>query len=112
MSHDEINRSISNHYGWSCLMESVEQEIRLNGIDPQQVTVDQLAPVDNYHWFRPAGTLAVTPLAVITGAERDMRVEMPNQCLHVRSLTIRWPATILVDCKQSYSTSTWRSGKV
>lgn len=70
MAHDEINQSISNHYGWSGLMESIEQEIRQHGIDPQHVTVDQLAPVDNYHWFRLAGTLALAQLAAITSADR------------------------------------------
>jgi sarcosine/dimethylglycine N-methyltransferase len=70
MGHDEIDQSISGHYGWSGLMESIEQEIRQHGIDPQHVTVDQLAPVDNYHLYRLAGTLALAHLAAITSAER------------------------------------------
>jgi SAM-dependent methyltransferase len=74
MAHDELDRSISDHYGWSGLMETIEQEIRQHGIDPQQVTVDQLAPVDNYHWFRLAGTLALAQLAAITSAERVLDV--------------------------------------
>jgi SAM-dependent methyltransferase len=74
MAQDEIDQSISDHYGWSGLMESIEQEIRQHGIDPQQVTVEQLAPVDNYHWFRLAGTLALAQLAAITGAERVLDV--------------------------------------
>jgi ubiquinone/menaquinone biosynthesis C-methylase UbiE len=74
MEHAEIDQSISNHYGWSGLMESIEHEGRQHGIDPRQVTVDQLAPVDNYHWHRLAGTLALARLASITGAERVLDV--------------------------------------
>jgi hypothetical protein len=39
-------------------METIEDEIREKGINPTQVAVDELAPVDNYHWHRLAGTLA------------------------------------------------------
>ena len=56
---NEIDERVSRHYGWSGLMETIEEEIRRNGIDPTQVTVDELAPVDNYHWHRLAGTLAL-----------------------------------------------------
>jgi ubiquinone/menaquinone biosynthesis C-methylase UbiE len=73
MSH-EIDQAISGHYGWSGLMETIEQEIRQHGIDPQQVTVDQLAPVDNYHWHRLAGTLALARLTAITDADRVLDV--------------------------------------
>ena len=74
MSHDEIDQSISGHYGWSGLMERIEQEIRQHGIDPQQVTVAQLAPVDCYHWQRLAGTLALARAAAITSADRVLDV--------------------------------------
>jgi sarcosine/dimethylglycine N-methyltransferase len=74
MAHDEIDQAISAHYGWSGLMERIEAEIRQHGIDPQQVTVDQLAPMDNYHWFRLAGTLALAELAAITSADRVLDV--------------------------------------
>lgn len=74
MAHDEIDQAISDHYGWSGLMEKIEQEIREHGIDPQRVTVDQLAPMDNYHWYRLAGTLALADLAAITSAERVLDV--------------------------------------
>ena len=74
MSHDGINQSISDHYGWSGLMETIEHEIRQHGIDPQQVTVDQLAPVDNYHWHRLAGTLALARLSAIAGSDRVLDV--------------------------------------
>lgn len=74
MAHDELNQAISSHYGWSGLMESIEAEIRQHGIDPQQVTVGQLAPVDNYHWYRLAGTLTLAQLAAINSAERVLDV--------------------------------------
>ena len=58
-SMNEIDERVNRHYGWSGLMETIEEEIRRKGIDPTRVTVDELAPVDNYHWHRLAGTLAL-----------------------------------------------------
>lgn len=69
MSYEAIEKSISAHYGWSGLMERIEAELAGHGIDPQKVTVDQLAPVDNYHWGRLAGTLALARLAAITESD-------------------------------------------
>lgn len=74
MSLEETEGRISGHYGWSGLMERIEEELRHNGIDPRQVTVDQLAPVDNYHWRRLAGTLALARLAAITPADHVLDV--------------------------------------
>ena len=74
MSDEETDGRISGHYGWSGLMARIEQELRHHGIDPQQVTVDQLAPVDNYHWHRLAGTLALARLAAITSTDRVLDV--------------------------------------
>jgi SAM-dependent methyltransferase len=74
MSHEETEGRISGHYGWSGLMERIEQELRQHGIDPQRVTVDQLALVDNYHWHRLAAMLALARLAAITGADRVLDV--------------------------------------
>src|SRR5687768_5922419 len=74
MSDEEIERSISAHYGWSGLMETIEEEIRRHGIEPQEVTVAQLAPVDNYHWLRLAGTLALADAVAITSTERVLDV--------------------------------------
>ena len=45
------------------LQETIEQEMRRKGVDPEHVTVAQLAPVDNYHWHRLAGTLALARAA-------------------------------------------------
>jgi SAM-dependent methyltransferase len=70
----DIDARISSHYGWSGLMDTIEREIRGKGIDPQQVTVAQLAPVDNYHWYRLAGTLALARAAEITAADRVLDV--------------------------------------
>ena len=74
MSHEQIERSVSGHYGWSGLMETIEEEIRRHGIDPREVTVAQLAPVDNYHWLRLAGTLALADAAGITSTEQVLDV--------------------------------------
>lgn len=71
---NEIDEQINRHYGWSGLMETIEEEIRRNGIEPTQVTVDELAPVDNYHWHRLAGTLALARVAAISAADTVLDV--------------------------------------
>ena len=43
---DELDERVSTHYGWSGLQETIEQEMRRKGVDPEHVTVAQLAPVD------------------------------------------------------------------
>ena len=70
----DIDERISSHYGWTGLMDTIEREMRGKGIDPHQVTVAQLAPVDNYHWHRLAGTLALGRAAEITVADRVLDV--------------------------------------
>jgi SAM-dependent methyltransferase len=74
MPDEDIERSVSGHYGWSGLMETIEEEIRRHGIEPSKVTVAQLAPVDNYHWLRLAGTLALADAAGISSNERVLDV--------------------------------------
>lgn len=74
MSGEELDRAISDHYGWPGLMEAIESEIRLKGINPQDVTITQLAPLDNYHWLRLAGTLALAEAAAINADERVLDV--------------------------------------
>ena len=65
----DVDERIGNHYGWSGLMAAIEAELRSNGVDPERVTVDQLAPVDNYHAYRLAGTLALAAAVdIATGA--------------------------------------------
>jgi hypothetical protein len=45
---NQLDEQVSGHNGWSGLMEAIADEIRGKGIDPESVTVAQLAPVDNY----------------------------------------------------------------
>ena len=71
---NEIDERVNRHYGWSGLMEALEDEIRRKGIDPTQVTVDELAPVDNYHRHRLAGTLALARTAGITASDSVLDV--------------------------------------
>ncbi len=71
---NEIDERVSRHYGWSGLLQTIEREIRDKGIDPTRVTVDELAPVDNYHWYRLAGTLALARAAGITAADHVLDV--------------------------------------
>ena len=71
---NQLDERVSDHYGWSGLMEAIADEIRDKGIDPERVTVAQLAPFDNYHWHRLAGTLALAHTAGITAADRVLDV--------------------------------------
>jgi SAM-dependent methyltransferase len=71
---NEVDERVSGHYGWPGLMEAIEKEIRRKGIEPANVTVAQLAPVDNYHAFRLAGTLALAAAAGISAADRVLDV--------------------------------------
>lgn len=71
---DVVGDRVSSHYGWSGLMETIEAELRGAGIDPEQVTVEELAPVDNYHWHRLAGTIALANVASIDAADRVVDV--------------------------------------
>ncbi len=70
----EIDERVNRHYGWSGLMEAIEEEIRRRGIHPTRVTVDELAPVDNYHWHRLAGTLALASAAAISATDNVLDV--------------------------------------
>ena len=70
----QLDERVSDHYGWSGLMEAIAAELRAKGIEPERVTVAQLAPVDNYHWHRLAGTLALARVAKITAADRVLDV--------------------------------------
>jgi MPBQ/MSBQ methyltransferase len=71
---NDLDDRISTHYGWTGLMDAIEAEVRQQGIDPSHVTVDQLAPVDNYHAYRLAGTLALARAASISATDRVLDV--------------------------------------
>lgn len=71
---NDVDERISSHYGWSGLMETIDEELRRNGIDPERVTLAQLAPVDNYHWRRLAGTLALARATGLTATDRVVDV--------------------------------------
>ena len=71
---DSVSERVSGHYGWSGLMEAIDSEIRRVGIEPAEVTVDELAPVDNYHWHRLAGTLALAHAAAVRAEDRVLDV--------------------------------------
>ena len=70
---NEIDERVNSHYGWSGLMETIEEEIRRNGIDPTRVTVDELAPVDNYHGTHGRYP-ALARAAAINAADRVLDV--------------------------------------
>lgn len=56
MAEDPIGSVVARHYGSWTLIETIEQALRANGIEPEQATVEQLAPIDHFHSFGVAGT--------------------------------------------------------
>jgi sarcosine/dimethylglycine N-methyltransferase len=70
----DVDERVSGHYGWPGLMAAIENEIRRHGIEPEEVTVAQLAPVDNYHAFRLAGTLSLARAAAISAGDHVLDV--------------------------------------
>jgi len=66
---NKVDDRVSGHYGWPGLVDAIENEIRRNGIKPEDVTVAQLAPVDNHHAFPLAGTVALATAAGISAAD-------------------------------------------
>lgn len=71
MGTDDTERTVTAHYSSSQLMENIERAMRGAGLDPANVTIEQLAPLDHFHAFGVGGTRELTRLASI---QRDDRV--------------------------------------
>lgn len=45
----DVNESVAAHYGRADLLQRIEAALRATGKDPEQLAVDDLAPVDEFH---------------------------------------------------------------
>ena len=63
MANDDTERTVAAHYSRSGLIERIERSLHDSGIDPANVTIEQLAPLDHFHSFGVAGTRELMRLA-------------------------------------------------
>lgn len=75
------DRSVSDHYGCGELERLILAALRAGGKDPDALTVDDLAPVDQLHVHGKDATLE---LARLTGLTPEMKVRRhPHWCAGV-----------------------------
>lgn len=74
MSDNTTETLVTAHYGSANLIDTIERVLRDAGIDPAHVTVEQLAPFDNFHTFGHAGTRELARLAGVTAGQRVLDV--------------------------------------
>lgn len=74
MADETTENAVSAHYGAWSLTNTIEKTLREEGVDPEQVTVEQLAPLDNFHSFGIAGTLELGRRAYIASDENVLDV--------------------------------------
>lgn len=70
MSDSATENLVSAHYGSWNLIGAIERVLLDAGIDPTHATVEQLAPIDNFHSFGHAGTVELARLAGVTASQR------------------------------------------
>ncbi|HLZ72864.1 MAG TPA: pyrimidine dimer DNA glycosylase/endonuclease V [Dehalococcoidia bacterium] len=71
MSEQENNEALNRHYGRGDLAEAILDAVRAAGKNPEALTPDDLAPVDQFHI---GGKPATVELAKLAGLHAGMRV--------------------------------------
>lgn len=66
--------SVAHHYGRSGLLERVDDALRSLGKDPQQLTPDELAPLDQFHIGGKAATLSIAKASGIHASQRVLDI--------------------------------------
>ena len=74
MADDATERAVSAHYSGRALLKRVISALLAAGIDPAEVTVEQLAPLDNFHTFGVAGTLEMARVTQVEATDRVLDV--------------------------------------
>lgn len=74
MSDNPTETLVTSHYSSGNFIGTIERVLRDAGIDPTHVTVEQLAPIDNFHTFGHAGTRELAHLAGVTAGQRVLDV--------------------------------------
>ncbi len=70
----DARSAVEAHYSRSDLGEEILSALRQAGKDPDHLTVDDLAPVDEFHTRQRAATVDLARLLDLTGAERVLDV--------------------------------------
>jgi ubiquinone/menaquinone biosynthesis C-methylase UbiE len=65
---------VDKHYGFSGIMEKITDGLNLAGKDVNSLTVDDLAPIDEFHTRGREATLEVANLANLTASDRVLDV--------------------------------------
>ena len=65
---------VSRHYGRGGLMERIEKGLAASGVDLQHVTVDDLAPVDEFHSRGREATVEIAAMINPSGTDRVLDV--------------------------------------
>ena len=68
------HNDVSRHYGRGGLMERIEKGLAASGVDLQDVTVDDLAPVDQFHSRGREATVEIAALMNPTDRDRVLDV--------------------------------------
>lgn len=74
MADETTESAVSAHYGAWSLADTIEKTLRAEGVDPEQVTIEQLAPLDNFHAFGTVGTLELGRRAQIASDDSVLDV--------------------------------------
>ena len=69
-----LDNRIASHYGRGTVLESIEQGLRLAGKSTGNLTLDDLAPVDEFHSRGKASTEELLSLAPIRAADKVLDV--------------------------------------
>jgi ubiquinone/menaquinone biosynthesis C-methylase UbiE len=65
----DIDARIDNHYGFGGIMEKIEAGLKAAGLDVNSLTVDDLAPIDQFHTRGRESTLEVAGLAKLKSTD-------------------------------------------
>jgi len=65
----DIDARIDNHYGFGGIMEKIEAGLKAAGKDINSLTVDDLAPIDQFHTRGRESTLEVAGLAKLKSSD-------------------------------------------
>lgn len=71
---EELERAIAHHYGVSGLTERILSAVAAAGIDPERVTAEDLAPIDEFHIGGRAATRYAVAKMRLSGSEHVLDI--------------------------------------
>jgi ubiquinone/menaquinone biosynthesis C-methylase UbiE len=67
-------KRVADHYGRPRLIDAIDAALRAAGVDPEEPTLDHLAPVDHFHSLGHAATLELARLAGISADDEVLDI--------------------------------------